>query len=141
MVARPNPAAARDELRATGLRATKSRLAVLALVRASREPMSHAEVADRLADGGWDRATLYRNLIDLVDAGLLTRADRGDHVWRFAAQPAGHADGQHPHFVCQSCGVVECLPDAELSVGRRAPRAARAKQVAIELKGVCDACG
>lgn len=134
-----------DELRAAirgaGLRATPSRLAVLALLRASELPVSHGEVADRLAGQAWDRATIYRNLTDLADAGLARRTDLGDHVWRFEAVAAGHGAAQHPHFVCTSCGTVECLPDVELALRRtRAPRAVRSKKVEIQLRGVCDAC-
>src|SRR5262245_58722967 len=100
-----------DELRAVvrarGLRATPSRLAVLELLRASDAPVSHGEVADRLAAHAWDRATIYRNLTDLAEAGLVRRTDVGDHVWRFEAVTEGHAVA-HPHFVCTECGSVEC---------------------------------
>lgn len=133
-----------DELRALvrarGLRATPPRLAVLALLRAERAPMSHGDVADRLAAEPWDRTTIYRNLIDLADAGLARRTDVGDHVWRFEAVTAEHA-GAHPHFVCTGCGTVECLLEVELSLPRaRAPRAVRQRQVEIHVRGLCDAC-
>lgn len=39
----------RREVRACGLRATPSRLAVLELLRASDAPMSHGDVADRFS--------------------------------------------------------------------------------------------
>ena len=134
----------RAAIRGRGLRATPSRLAVLGLLRGAGGPMTHGEVAGRLADGGWDRATLYRNLTDLAEAGLLARADLGDHVWRFEAVGGGPAP-RHPHFVCTECGAVECLPGLEISVGaaarRRTPRAVRARRVEIQVKGVCDGCG
>jgi Fur family transcriptional regulator, ferric uptake regulator len=136
----------RGLVRARGLRATPSRLAVLELLRASDGPMSHGEVADRLASQAWDRATIYRNLIDLSEAGLLRRTDVGDHVWRFEAIRDSH-DASHPHFVCTECGVVECLPEVELAVRRagsrsrdRAPRAVKQRQVEVHVRGVCDAC-
>ena len=49
----------RSAVRAKGLRATPSRLAVLELLRGSDAPMSHGDVADRLATQAWDRATIY----------------------------------------------------------------------------------
>lgn len=129
----------RDVVRARGLRATPSRLAVLEVLRTSEAPMSHGDVADRLASQAWDRATIYRNLIDLADAGLLRRTDVGDHVWRF--ESIGEHDGPHPHFVCTECGTVECLPEIELAVRRaKAPRAVRQKQVEVHVRGLCDAC-
>jgi Fur family ferric uptake transcriptional regulator len=133
-----------DELRAilrrAGLRATPSRIEVLALLRGTGGPVSHAEVADRLRDQPWDRATIYRNLTDLAEAGLARRADVGDHVWRFELVDAAHPAEAHAHFVCTECGVVACLPDLDLAVGKAAPRAVRQKQVEVQVRGRCDAC-
>jgi Fur family ferric uptake transcriptional regulator len=132
----------RSAVRASGLRATPSRLAVLEIVRASAAPMSHGNVADRLQSHAWDRATIYRNLIDLAEAGLLRRTDVGDHVWRFEAVSGEH-DAAHPHFVCTECGTVECLPDLELAMPTkraRAPRALKQRQVEVHVRGLCDAC-
>ncbi|HEU0037606.1 MAG TPA: Fur family transcriptional regulator [Kofleriaceae bacterium] len=134
----------RTVVRARGLRATPSRLAVLELVRASDSPMSHSEVADRLDNQAWDRATIYRNLVDLAEAGLLRRTDVGDHVWRFEAM-GDDRDGAHPHFVCTECGTVECLPDLELSMTNasrrtKAPKAVRQQKVEVHVRGLCDAC-
>jgi Fur family ferric uptake transcriptional regulator len=133
----------RSAVRSSGLRATPSRLAVLELVRASEAPVSHGDVADRLHTHAWDRATIYRNLIDLAEVGLLRRTDVGDHVWRFEAITEDH-DAEHPHFVCTECGTVECLPELEiaLSTGRRAkaPRAVKQRQVEVHVRGLCDAC-
>jgi Fur family ferric uptake transcriptional regulator len=132
-----------DELRATirgaGLRATPSRVAVLALLRGEAQPLTHGDVAERLAGQGWDRATIYRNLTDLAEAGLLARADLGDHVWRFEAS----AEARHAHFVCTECGAVACLPGLELSTGaaRGLPRSVKQRRVEVQVKGVCDACG
>ncbi len=39
--------------------------------------MTHGEVSDRLADSGYDHATIYRNLVDLSHVGLLARTDLG----------------------------------------------------------------
>jgi len=155
MATRPGLDELRAAVRSKGLRATPSRLAVLELLRASDSPMSHGDVADRLASQAWDRATIYRNLTDLADCGLVRRTDVGDHVWRFEAVRAEH-DGAHPHFVCTDCGTVECLPEVELALrpglvagpqgsvtrGRRAkaPRAVKQRQVEVHVRGLCDAC-
>jgi Fur family ferric uptake transcriptional regulator len=130
----------RAALRTRGLRATPSRIAVIELLRAESAPMSHGDVADRLAAQPWDRATIYRNLTDLAGAGLARRTDVGDHVWRFEAVTNDH-DTAHPHFVCTECGTVECMPEIELAVRRaRAPRSVRNRQVEVHVRGLCDAC-
>jgi len=133
----------REELHTAGLRATSSRIAVLKLLRQSTSPVSHGEVTEQLQNEGYDRATLYRNLFDLNRVGLARRTDLGDHVWRFEATlPGGHATEEHPHFVCNQCGGVECLEGVEvvLQRGAKGPRAIKKKAVEIQLKGLCDRC-
>jgi Fur family transcriptional regulator, ferric uptake regulator len=141
MTSRTELESLRNELRTRSLRATPSRIAVLELMRASDNPLSHAEAADRLTLKAWDRATIYRNLTDLADVGLLRRSDHGDHVWRFEAVRDDHGPEKHPHFVCVECGGVECLPGVELSMKKAAPRSVKTRDVEIQLRGVCDACG
>ncbi len=133
----------RSLIRSTGLRSTGPRLAVLQQLQQVTSPLSHADIATTLEPTGLDRATLYRNLIDLTEAGLLSRTDYGDHVWRFELREREHglAD-KHPHFTCIDCGGVECLPDAniEVSAPRRAPRAIRRKRFEVQFTGLCDRC-
>lgn len=131
----------RDALRKAGLRATLPRLAVLALLRETEGPVSHAEMAERLDIGGIDRVTVYRNLLDLARVGLARRTDLGDHVWRF--EPAGEkSKKEHPHFLCSGCGDLACLSDLSLDLGRsrKAPRSLVARNVEILVKGLCDRC-
>ena len=127
------------KLRAAGLRATAPRVAVLRLLEAEHTPMSHAEVAAALATEDWDRATIYRNLIDLAEADLLRRTDV-DHTWRFEILDEDTAG--HMHFVCTECGIVECVDDVELAFQRpsRVPKAVRKQEVEVQLRGVCDDC-
>lgn len=146
MAVRQNLDELRSVVRAKGLRATPSRLAVLELLRSSDTPMSHGDVADRLATQAWDRATIYRNLTDLAEAGLVRRTDIGDHIWRFEALSEDHEAAAHPHFVCTECGTVECLPELELAIRAsrnsrsKPPRAVKQRQVEVHVRGLCDAC-
>jgi Fur family ferric uptake transcriptional regulator len=134
----------RDQLRAAGLRSTGARVAVLRVLERAPAPMSHAEVHDRVAGEGFDRATIYRNLIDLTDAGLLSRSDAGDHVWRFELRGEGAAHAAaHAHFVCTDCGDVSCLPDEVVRLvpaSEGVPRAIGERQIEVQVKGVCDRC-
>ena len=133
-----------DTVRAAGLRATRPRVAVFRYLTESRAPLSHGEVAGALADTGIDRATIYRNLTDLVEAGVIHRIDLGDHVWRFVVPGKGQtlSNADHPHFICSSCGMVECLPEDAVAVRltRRAPRALRQQGLQIQVRGLCDNC-
>jgi Fur family transcriptional regulator, ferric uptake regulator len=134
---------AREKVREAGLRSTAPRIAVYCHLAAADRPISHAELFDALGPEGFDRATLYRNLIDLVSANLVTRTDHGDHVWRFELRRADeHAAREHPHFTCLDCGTVSCLPDVEVQLK---PATAAAKPRAMQLdevhlKGRCERC-
>jgi Fur family ferric uptake transcriptional regulator len=134
----------RERLRKAGLRATAPRLSVLRYVTEAATPLSHGEVAEGLTRHGIDRATAYRNLIDLTDAGLLHRADFGDHTWRFTVPNRRHTPPEmdHPHFICSSCGAVECLPKDAVAVKpfRHAPSALRQHDLQIQVRGLCDDC-
>jgi Fur family ferric uptake transcriptional regulator len=132
------------EIRRHGMRSTGPRVAVLAYLRRATSPLSHTEIHEALVDRGYDRATIYRNLVDLAEARLLVRSDLGDHVWRFELRDAKRAgtDAGHPHFVCIDCGEVSCLPDQTVKVraATGAPRALGTKQVEVQIKGRCDDC-
>jgi hypothetical protein len=89
-------------IRDARLCSTDARLTVIQELRHSTSPLSRADIASTLAPLGYDRATVYRNLVGLSEAGLLSRVDLGDHIWRFQwpdgwafASPAGQFRPNH----------------------------------------------
>ncbi|MFM8734244.1 MAG: Fur family transcriptional regulator [Pirellulales bacterium] len=147
--------AARARIRDAGLRCTPARLAVLEHLSVAAGPRTHAEVCESLGNRGFDRATVYRNLTELTEAGLVSRVELGDHVWRFEARRQRHRGGagDHPHFVCTTCGEVSCLEDVTVAItprGRghaaRSRSGSRASDPGIHavteilLKGLCGDC-
>ena len=132
----------RSLLRGAGLRCTAARVAVVQELRKAASPRSHAEIAEELVPQGFDKATVFRNLVDLAEAGLVVRSELGDHVWRFELRSSGDPqEGGHPHFVCVECGGVTCLTDVEFNEAtkRRASKVGRVTE--ILLKGHCRECG
>jgi Fur family transcriptional regulator, ferric uptake regulator len=129
-------------LRDAGLRKTGPRLAVLGVLERAKSPLSHADVADALVDDGFDRATVYRNLIALTEVGLVRRNDLGDHVWRFelVRADAPNHESVHPHFVCTDCGTVSCLPDVTVRIDASRASAVAKKATEVQLRGVCTDC-
>jgi Fur family transcriptional regulator, ferric uptake regulator len=118
-------------LRAAGLRVTTSRVAVLRALSEQSAPVSHGELAMHLGDASFDRVTVWRILMALVDARLADRTDLGDHVWRFELRR--HA---HPHFMCIDCKTVRCLPPEAVRIAARlAPGV-----VEVQVKGRCEGC-
>jgi Fur family ferric uptake transcriptional regulator len=130
-----------DKLRAAGLRRTGPRVAVLERLTRAEAPVSHGELADDLEQLGFDRATVFRNLTDLTNAGLVVRTDMGDHVWRFSLMQEGEVDHarKHPHLLCVDCGTVVCLPDVKVKI-TAAPGKKRVSDMEVQLKGLCDSC-
>ncbi len=102
--------------------------------------MSHADIATALAPEGWDRATVYRNLIDLTQAGLLKRVDRGDHTWRFTLKERAEHQAGQAFFVCDVSGDISPLPAGTVTVsaGRGAPKALRSGDFVVHVRGVSD---
>lgn len=130
----------RARLQAAGLRVTASRIAVLELLAESAAPMTHQEVANHLGETTWNRSTLYRNLIDLTDAGLLRKTVIAG-LMRF--EPANRHGGcsDHAHFVCSDCGDVTHLEGVAIEVvGHGGPRAIASGDVEVQLRGLCDPC-
>ncbi len=129
----------RQLLRDKGIRVTEQRMVLLRELAKLRIPASHPELTERLAGDGLDRATIYRNLLSLTEAGLLVKTQLGDNVWRFELPHTNSTEhGTHPHFVCTDCGDVACLPKSAVALRGEAIR----NQVAeVQLRGLCVACG
>lgn len=131
----------RDDIRAVGLRATPARVSTLRLLREATSPMTHAEVANQLDDGGVDKATAFRNLNDMTDAGLLRRTELGDHVYRFEEiRPGEDGSESHPHFLCTVCGTVSCMDNVKLTAGSLRESDKVGEVVEILLRGRCNDC-
>jgi Fur family ferric uptake transcriptional regulator len=102
-----------------------------------RVPASHPELTERLGNASLDRATIYRNLVALTEAGILIRTQLGDHVWRFELPPNSSAQhGLHPHFVCNDCGDIACLSESAVTLGDEATENEVAE---VQLRGRCSA--
>jgi Fur family ferric uptake transcriptional regulator len=133
----------RQRLRAAGLRCTAARLWVMQQLIDATHPLTHAQVSDVLRPRGFDRATIYRNLIELTDKGLVARVELGDHVWRFELRRRGGShEKDHPHFVCVDCGDVTCLSSVTINIkpppGSKNSRIGKITEVL--LKGRCGQC-
>lgn len=131
---------AKERLKNAGLRITASRIAVLDLLQHSTEPMTHQEVVEILGDSPWNRSTLYRNLVDLTDAGLVRKTVIAG-LMRFEPSGRNNGCGDHAHFVCSDCGEVTHLEGVTVRLeGGERPRAVTAGKIEVQLRGRCDRC-
>ena len=132
---------ARSLLKDRGLRSTSPRIAVLILLSSATGPLSYSDVLEHLGDTDWDPTTIYRNLIKLKEVGVLSVVSRVEGISRYALSNGGQDNHRHPHFVCDDCGKVSCLP-AELTISTTLEdqwQAAIAKAV-VQLRGECPDC-
>lgn len=105
--------AAADRLTAAGERVTRQRLLVAnALAGAGRQL-----TADQLYRSlrrqvpGIGRATVFRTLETLVDAGVARRLELDGHVYAYVACLPEH----HHHLACTRCGRVEEIDEAYIT--------------------------
>jgi Fur family transcriptional regulator, ferric uptake regulator len=96
------------------LRRTPVRGGVLEVLLKAPRPLGAVEILEKLPPHT-DAVTVYRTLNTFTARRVLHRVRGEDRVWRYApGDPHETAAHQHPHFVCEECGRVECLKDAEI---------------------------
>lgn len=110
-----NSSLADERLRKSGLRRTPVRSGVLDVLTRGARPMTVTQILSRLK--GVDTVTVYRTLNTFVRKKLVHRIRGEDRSWRYAMSAESELPAPrhlHPHFVCDNCGKVECLGDAEI---------------------------
>ena len=132
---------ARALLQERALRVTGPRLSVLRVLAAAESPLSYTEVLEHLGETDCCPTTIYRNLVKLRDAGLAPVVSRAEGVDRYALADGRDDRHLHPHFVCDKCSRVACLPEEiGSSVAIDGPWAASIQQAALQLRGDCPDC-
>ncbi len=131
-------------LQRAALRRTPVRLGVLDLLASSRTPLDVPGILAALPSRT-DAVTVYRTLNTFFRKKLIHRIRGEDRGWRYAIGTRGEQiEHQHPHFVCNTCGKVECLTDADipatlvkmLGVGPKY----RVSYSEVVLHGLCPRC-
>jgi Fur family transcriptional regulator, peroxide stress response regulator len=126
----------------SGLRSTPQRYAVMAFLMEQAGHPTAAEIfegvnrADPRSIPLSSRATIYNNLRDLVQAGLVREVALEGRAARFDAKGM-----RHHHFICDRCGNVEDVEwydvprPAARSLGKRVLR-----ECEIIFRGLCARC-
>ncbi len=99
-----------EMLKRCSVRLTPTREAVLKVLVREKRPMSYKEVIGGLKSQ-YDRVTVYRTLLLLLDKKMVHRVMDMKGAWRFCAHDPGKhgCPGDHPHFECRICGRMKCL--------------------------------
>jgi Fur family ferric uptake transcriptional regulator len=128
---------ARESLTGHGLRVTPKRVALIEALQRAHSPQTAEELHAKMDA---DLVTVYRNLQNLVEAGVVSEVRFKDAVVRYEL-----AHGHHHHIVCTSCGTIEELEGCETSpLERQALNASekfsRINEHSLEFFGLCKAC-
>lgn len=133
-----------ERLAAADLRFTGPRRRVVAVLTAAGRPLTLPEILR--GDDGLAQSSTYRNLSELVAAGVVRRVQAGeDHAhYELAEDLTTH----HHHLVCTACGRVtdvdadEALEAALDRALRRAARRAgfRLEGHRLDVVGTCADC-
>ena len=129
-----------NELAQQGLRATRQRIALLRLLRDSREHPTVVELHEKLRreQRRVSRKTVYEILDSFVRAGLASCPGEGTTPARYEA-----SGEPHDHARCRKCGRLFDLPASgvrQTPPTRTALAGFRVESVSITLRGVCRDC-
>ncbi len=130
----------REFLAARGLRLTAPRRAALRAVMSLERHFGLPELKRRMAGAGAHRATLYRTLPLLEEAGIIRRVREELDHWHYE-HLVGHA--HHDHLLCVGCGRV--IEVASPAIEREQKRLCRRHGFAetshsFIVRGLCAAC-
>lgn len=130
----------RERLRASGLRATRPRIAVLRwLAGHPHSTADQAANAVRPELGSVSTQAVYDVLHACTDAGLLRRIEPAGHPARFESRTADN----HHHLVCRACGRtedVDCALGAAPCLDPVDPAGFAVDEAEIVFWGLCPDC-
>lgn len=132
-------------LRDAGQRYTTQRRRLIEILAAARSPLSIPEILR--GRRGLPQSSVYRNLAELVDAGVVRRIVTEEEFGRY--ELTEDLTGHHHHVICSGCGTTRdvTLPaDVERTLDRTLDGVARGAGFAdvghrLDLVGLCDECG
>jgi Fur family ferric uptake transcriptional regulator len=131
-------------LKQSKLRRTPVRAGVLEVLASAARPLGAVDILEKLPPHT-DAVTVYRTLNTFKTKGVIHRIRGEDRVWRYAMGDSHETTThQHPHFICEDCGKVECLKDAEIPRNFVKTLAVGAKYTVsypeVVLHGTCPRC-
>ena len=121
------------------IRRSESREKILAFLRGTKEhPSAHMIYNALYSDNPTlSPATVYNNLKLFEEQGLVIRVANVNGVERYDANTSDHV-----HFVCEKCGAVIDIMDADIQGAKKACQVGQAKinSIQIVLHGTCESC-
>ena len=130
----------RSILRRAGYKATAPRLAILGVIKQSKNPLSAQEIIEKLG-GEYDQATIYRFIKSIKESGIIRQIDlRQNH-----AQYEFFDAKDHHHLACVDCGKIEDIPGCDIedmhkTILNSSKNFSEIRQHSLEFYGICKRC-
>ena len=132
-----------EMLEVSGLEATPKRMRVIEVIGNNSSPVSAQDIFVTLRRiTNINRVTVYRILDVLVDRRLVDRLSSGGRNQVYGMAP-NEQHPAHPHFLCDSCGALQCLQPGSLKVdlkGMERSFTGEIKNVEVRVNGTCRNC-
>ena len=88
----------------------------------------------------WDPPCVS-GVLKLKEADIAPVVSRADGIDRYALHSEAGTAHEHPHFSCDDCGQLTCLPEDIANIGALEEAWAHAVQNAkIQIRGHCPDC-
>ncbi|WP_149243012.1 transcriptional repressor [Dyadobacter sp. 32] len=125
------------------VRPTPNRIAVLEIFLREHKSLSHGRLQCML-QYEIDRVSLYRTLLDLVNAGLLFRLIDSEGVAQFHYRKIEGNSNSHdaitPHFKCKNCEEIAALPNLPTTYLQHISGFGHIQNSRLLLEGICLEC-
>ena len=129
------------QLRKIDLKATPARVAVLKLLKETKQPIDVNTIIDKINKWGikTDPTTVFRIVNKLTERGVVNQIQFQDKKARYELTEREH----HHHFICEDCGEIEdvladAIPALEREIGRK--QGFLVKRHSLEFFGLCSNC-
>lgn len=118
-----------------GLNKTEGRIEILNIFLNSNVGLSEKDIRNRLSNK-IDRATIYRTLKSLKEAGIIHPVSAEGSATKFVLKKEPK---EHLHFKCTICDEITCLADIKIS-GYKLPHGYKKTESNFLIIGTCNEC-
>lgn len=131
-----------ERLRPAGAKRSSKRDFIVDVFLRQEGHLSADDLVDliRREDQRISRATIYRTLQWMVDAGIARKVDFGEGRFRFEHS---YRHPRHFHLICKTCNTTAEFLSSDIEAALEEVAAARgfaARQSVVQIYGACDAC-
>ena len=131
---------ARGILKSANLYSTQCRREILEVLLRTERPLTQEQIAVEVGAGKFNKASIYRTLTSLLDAGVVHRAFLDERAWHFELSHNCTEQQCHPHFTCTKCGATHCLTGMTIPMAAGSPGGFVIHRQQVHLEGHCPEC-